>query len=77
MENKMSNKNPFEIRADILSMAKDYMDKHYEVNVMFAKQMFEQGKKSAEEMQELMKPYTTEELTKKATEMYAFVSKKD
>ena len=40
-------------------------------------QLFDQGKKSADEMQEMMKPYSTEELMKKATEMYAFVSKKD
>ena len=73
----MSNKNPFEIRADMLAMAKDYMDRQYEVNVMFAQQLFDQGKKRADEMQEMMKPYSTEELMKKATEMYAFVSKKD
>ena len=73
----MSNKNPFEIRADMLAMAKDYMDKQWEMNYMFARQLFDQGKKSADEMQEMMKPYSTEELMKKATEMYAFVSKKD
>jgi len=73
----MSNKNPFEIRADMLAMAKDYMDKQWEMNYYFTQQMFEQGKKTVEEMQEALKPYSTEELMKKAQEMYTFVSKKD
>ena len=73
----MSNKNPFEIRADVLAMAKDYMDRQYEVNVMFAQQLFDQGKKTVEDMQEALKPYSTEELMKKAAELYSFVTKKD
>lgn len=73
----MSNKNPFEIRADMLAMAKDYMDKQWEMNYMFSHQMFEQGKKTAEEMQSALNPYSMDELMKKAQEMYAFVSKKD
>ena len=73
----MSNKNPFEIRAEMLSMAKDYMDKQWEMNYFFTQQMFEQGKKTAEDMQAALKMYSTEELMKKATEMYTFVSKKD
>ena len=73
----MSNKNPFEIRADMLAMAKDYMDKHWEMNYTFSLEMFEQGKKTAEEMQSALKPYSMDELMKKAQEMYAFVAKKD
>ena len=73
----MSNKNPFEIRADMLAMAKDYMDKQWEMNYMFSNQMFEQGKKTTEEMQAALKPYSTEELMKKASELYSFVAKKD
>lgn len=73
----MSNKNPFEIRADMLAMAKDYMDKQWEMNYMFAQQLFDQGKKSADEMQSALNPYSMDELMKKAQEMYAFVSKKD
>lgn len=73
----MSNKNPFEIRAEMLQMAKDYMDRAWEMNYMFTQQMFDQGKKTAEEMQAALKPYSTEELMKKASEMYSFVSKKD
>ena len=73
----MSNKNPFEIRTEMLSMAKDYMDRTWEMNYMFTQQLFDQGKKTAEDMQEALKPYSTEELMKKATEFYSFVSKKD
>lgn len=73
----MSNKNPFEIRQEVLSMAKDYMDQMWNANLTFTSAMFEQGKKTAEEMQEAMKPYSTEELMKKAQEFYSFVAKKD
>ena len=73
----MSNKNPFEIRTEMLAMAKDYLDKQWEMNYMFVERMFEEGKKTAEEMQEAMKPYSMEELTEKAKELYSFVSKKD
>jgi hypothetical protein len=44
---------------------------------MFTQQLFEQGKKTAEDMQEALKPYSTEELMKKAAELYTFVSKRD
>ena len=73
----MSNKNPFEIRTEMLHMAKDYMDKQWEMNYYFTQQMFDQGKKTAEEMQAALKPYSTEEMMKKAAELYSFVSKKD
>lgn len=71
------SKNPFEIRADMLSMAKEYMDKQYELNVSFAKDMLEQGKQTTEEFQKAIQPYSVEELMKKAQELYSFVSKKD
>ena len=71
------NKNPFELRADIQGMAKEYMDRQWEMNYSFANQLFEQGKKTAEEVQETMKPYSADELIKKANEFYSFVAKKD
>ena len=73
----MSNKNPFEIRTEMLAMAKDYLDQQWQMNYMFTERLFEEGKKTAEEMQEAMKPYSMEELTEKAKELYSFVSKKD
>ena len=72
----MSNKNPFEIRADILEMAKDYIDKQTQLNVEFTPKMFEAGQKTAEELKSAMTPYTMDELMEKAKEMYTFVSDK-
>jgi ABC-type transporter lipoprotein component MlaA len=76
-ETVMSNKNPFEIRTEMLALAKDYMDQQYHMNVAFAEKALEAGKKSVEEVQDMYKMYSMEELMEKAKEMYAFVSKKD
>jgi ABC-type transporter lipoprotein component MlaA len=73
----MTQKNPFEIRAEMLQLAKDYMDQQYHMNIQFAEKMMDAGKKSAEEMKDLYKMYTVDELMEKAKEMYSFVSKKD
>jgi hypothetical protein len=72
----MANKNPFEIRTEMLAMAKDYMDQQYHMNIEFAKKMFDEGQKSVDEMQEAFKMYSIEELMEKAKEMYSFVSTK-
>ena len=71
------NKNPFEIRAEMLSLAKDYMDQQYHTNVDFARNMFEQGKIQLEQYQSAMKMYSMEDLMTKAKEMYGFVSHRD
>ena len=73
----MTNKNPFEIRAEMLQLAKEYMDKQYHMNVQFAESMMEQGKKSIEDIKESYEMYSMDDLMYKAKEMYAFVSKKD
>jgi hypothetical protein len=73
----MNNKNPFEIRAEMLQLAKEYMDQQYHMNIQFAEKMMDQGKKTAEELQEMYKMYSMEDLMEKAKEMYSFVSKKD
>lgn len=72
----MSNKNPFELRTEILEMAKDYMDKQTQMNVDFTAKMFEAGQKTAEELKEAMTSYTMDDLMDKAKEMYNFVSEK-
>ena len=76
MSDAMS-KNPFEIRSEMLQLAKDYMDQQYYMNKEFAEKMFEAGKMQMEEMQKATKMYSMEELMEKAKEMYSFVSKKD
>ena len=78
----MSNKNPFELRTDILGMAKDYMDRQQDLNMQFAHRAYETaldaGKITAETWKEFMPAqYSIEDLMKKATELYSFVSKKD
>ena len=73
----MTNKNPFEIRADILGMAKEYLDEQYRVNMDMSKKLFEVGSKTAEELQAAMKPYTMQQLTETAENMYNFVQKKN
>ena len=71
------SKNPFEIRADMLQMAKEYMDQIHETNHIYAAKMIELGQIQFEEYQKMTELYSVEELTKKATEMYSFVSNKD
>lgn len=71
------NKNPFEIRAEMLQLAKDYMDQQYHMNIQFTDRMVEQGKQSMEEVKETYKMYSIDELMEKAKELYSFVSKKD
>ena len=77
----MSNKNPFEIRAEMLQLAKDYMDQQYHMNIQFYENMITEGKKVREDIEDQLKDaykmYTMEELMQKAKEMYTFVSKKD
>lgn len=75
----MSNKNPFEIRSEMLQLAKDYMDQQYHMNREFAEKMFEVGKMNMgmEQWEEANKMYSMEELMEKAKELYSFVSKKD
>jgi len=72
----MSNKNPFEIRSEMLQLAKDYMDQQYHMNREFAEKMYEAGKSSMEEWQKANQMYSMDELMEKAKEMYSFVSKK-
>jgi len=72
----MSNKNPFEIRSEMLQLAKDYMDQQYYMNKEFAEKMYDAGKKSIEDLQEANKMYTIDDLMAKAKEMYTFVTDK-
>lgn len=78
----MSNKSPFEIRSDILKMAKDYLESQQQLTVMFAQQTFEAavnaGKVAVDQWKEYIPAmYSTDDLIKKAQELYGFVAKKD
>lgn len=73
----MSNKNPFEIRAEMLNIAKDYMDDQHKLNMRFMEKMVEEGKKSVEDLQSVYQMYSIDDLMEKAKEMYSFVSTKE
>lgn len=77
----MSNKNPFEIRADMLQLAKEYLDQQYKMNIQFYENMVSEGEKARtdieDKLKEAYKMYSTEDLMSKAKEMYSFVSTKD
>ena len=70
--------NPFEIRAQMLSMAQEYLQQQQEINLDFAGRTFEQllkeGKKVAEDWQTYApKMYTFEDVLKEANKLYGFV----
>lgn len=82
----MSNKNGFEIRLEVLKMAKEMMDRQYDEasNAYWnaINGLAETWNKSASELVEQtqsMKPamYSPDDMMKKAQELYGFVSKKD
>jgi len=73
----MTQKNPFEIRAEMLQMSKDYMDQQYKMNIQLATDMYDQGLKTRDELQDAYKIYSVKDMMEKAKEMYSFVSKKD
>ena len=77
----MSNKNPFEIRAEMLQLAKEYLDQQYHMNIQFYENMVAEGEKTRVDIEDKLKEaynmYSTEDLMAKAKEMYSFVSTKD
>ena len=77
-----TNKNPFEIRLELLKMAKEMMDRQYDQNVALAQQAFAEFKTAGKTAEDFLKEHTPkmydpQEIMKKATELYGFVSKKD
>ena len=76
----MSNKNHFEIRAEMLKLAKDYMDQQYHMNIQFYENMIAEGEKARKDvedcLQDAYKMYSMDELMEKAKELYTFVSEK-
>ena len=47
----MTHKNPFEIRAEMLGLAKDYMDQQHQMNIQLMNDLYVEGKKSMEEVE--------------------------
>jgi phosphoserine phosphatase len=71
----MTSKNGFEIRAEVLEMAKSYMDKQLDMQMSMAKELSKLGQINQAEFVNAFKPYTVEELMKNAQEFYSFVEK--
>jgi hypothetical protein len=70
-------KNPFEIRAEMIALAKQYLDQVTALNIETATKMMEQGKIQVEEYQKAVQMYSMDDLMAKAKEMYSFVSTKE
>lgn len=79
----MSNKNPFEVRLEVLKMAQEMVDKAYQESTQLAWSMVEKAaeyqNKSMAEMQtyfETLKPkmYSPQDIVAKANELYEFVT---
>lgn len=78
----MSNKNPFEIRFDVLKMAKEMMDQQYNIAEQQFWTQLEQYKEASKDITEVFDKYTPKmykpsEVMEKAEELYKFVVKKD
>ena len=78
----MSNKSPFELRFDVLKMAKDLMDQQYEIANQQYWTMVSQAEKNSQDVKEVFEKYTPkmyqpQEIMSKAEELYKFVTKKD
>jgi len=73
--------NPYQIRTDILAMAKEMLDKQYDMQMNLAHQAMDMYKENAEEALEAYKKYvpksiTPEEIKAQAEKLYEFVSEK-
>jgi hypothetical protein len=85
----MSNKNPFEIRLEVLKMAKEMMDQSYNDSMNgwwnLVNSYVETANKTTEDFlkqsEDIMKSkpvmYTPADIMTKAQELYSFVTKKD
>ena len=76
-----TNKNPFEIRLETLKMAKEMMDQAYSTQMDMAHHAMEQWKQAGKDTTEFLAEYTPkmyqpDEVVKKATELYEYISKK-
>lgn len=78
---QMANKNPFEIRSDMLAMAKQMLDKQYDMQMNVAYQAMDMYKDNAEKALEaykqyMPKMYTPEEIRSQAEKLYEFITDK-
>ena len=72
-----TNKNGYEIRAYVMELAKDYVEKQTKANLEYVEKMHSLGKATLDEYLKAMQPYTMKDIMDKTKEMYSFVSFKD
>lgn len=73
--------NPYQIRTDVLSMAKQMLDKAYDTQLEVAKTIMEQSKSNTDLALEaweryIPKMYTPDEVKAQAEKLYEFVTDK-
>lgn len=74
-----NNRNPFEIRTELLELAQNYLEQQWKINHEFAKKAFDEMLKTnqatPEDWQKFVpQPYAWDELITKAKELYSFVN---
>lgn len=78
----MSSKNPFELRFDTLAMAKEMLDRQYDMAMNQFFTVVEQYKEQSKDVTEAFEKYTPkmynpQEVMEKAEELYKFINKKE
>lgn len=73
--------NPYQIRYDVLNMAKEILDKQYDMQMEVAYKAMDMFKDNADEALEAYKKYipkaiTPDEIKTQADKLYEFVSEK-
>ena len=73
--------NPFEIRAQLFDMSKQYLDKQFEINTEFARKAFDEALKNGIAVQQkyeefMPKMYSFEDVIEQAKKLYGFVNSK-
>lgn len=73
--------NPYQIRYDVLSMAKEMLDKQYDIQMAVAHKAMEMYKENTEQALEAYQKYipkaiTPEEIKAQADKLYEFVTDK-
>jgi len=76
------SKNPYEIRFDLLTMAKDLLDRQYEQSSNMAWEAFNKAMESNRELYKdvekyIPKMFTPEEVIAQAEKLQSFINKKD
>jgi hypothetical protein len=75
-EGKKMNKNGYEIRAQLVELAKDYIEKQHASNVEYLTKAYQLGQIQQSAYLEAIKPYTLETIIAQANKMYDFVASK-